>query len=77
LAEGPGAKDRPLLTVVRGDPTPEELAAVVVVLAGRAGQAGAAPARSAPSSHWAAKSRLLRAPLAPGPGAWRASALPR
>jgi hypothetical protein len=65
---------RPLLSVVRGDPTPAELAAVVVVLAARAGDP---PAVSRPRSQWAARERLMRPPLAAGPGAWRASALPR
>lgn len=64
------------LAIVAGRPTDEELAAVVVVLSARAGQAGPAvtPARS---SAWSARSQLTRAPLAVGPGAWRASALPR
>ena len=62
---------RPLLSVVRGTPSPEELAAVVAVLAARGGSAAAAPA-PAP--------RLWRSPLRPplglpGPGAWRASGL--
>jgi hypothetical protein len=61
--------------VVRGEPTAAELAAVVVVLAGRA--SGQGPPTPAPRSEWAAKSRQLRPQLHPGPGAWRASALPR
>jgi hypothetical protein len=67
----------PLLRVVRGDPTPEETAALVAVLMARAGDAAApGPARSV-SGFWADRSRLLRRPLSPGPGAWRRSALPR
>ncbi len=62
------------LFLVRGEPTPEELAAVVTVLSARGGAAAPPPAR-APRSLWAAP--VLRAPLVPGPGAWRASALPR
>lgn len=63
--------ERPLLRVVRGTPTAEELAALVAVLAARPAPAPVAPA--AP--------RLWRTPLraalpGPGPGAWRASALP-
>jgi hypothetical protein len=65
----------PLLAVTRGVPTPDELAALMVVLASRAtDQSGGAAARQ-PS--WSAKSRMLRAPVRSGPGAWRASALPR
>jgi hypothetical protein len=66
----------PRLTVVRGEPTAAELAAVVVVLSARGRQAGPAPA-ARPRSQWTAKSRQMRPDLTPGPGAWRASALPR
>jgi len=67
---------RPFLAVVRGEPTAEELAAVVVVLAARASQAGPQAQRRAPSL-WAARSGQVRPHLTAGPGAWRASALPR
>ena len=66
--------DPPLLRVVRGDPFPHELAALVAVLAARAG-ADVAPEPRPVRSLWATP--VLRAPLHPGPGAWRASALPR
>ena len=66
----------PVLRVVSGDATAEEIAALVAVLASRpragAGEATATPARSA----WSDRYRLIRAPLLPGPGAWRRSALP-
>ncbi len=66
----------PLLRVVRGDATPEEIAALVAVLLARSADAGApGQARSVPGL-WADRSRLLRRPLSPGPGAWRRSALP-
>jgi hypothetical protein len=68
--------ERPVLTVIHGDPTREELAAVVVVLTGRASQAAPAAA-GRPPSQWAARARQLRPQLTAGPGAWRASALPR
>ena len=74
----PGHGDRPagepVLRVVRGDATPEEIAALVAVLLSRPAPAGPAP-RRAPSA-WADRSRLLRRPVHPGPGAWRRSALP-
>jgi hypothetical protein len=63
----------PFLRVVAGDPTPDELAAVVAVLASLDGPA-AAPARRTPE--WNAPRRLHRALHAPGPGGWRASGLP-
>jgi len=75
MSEPPAQPVRPALSVVRGEPTAAELAAVVVVLAARAAQRPAVPARPAPSQ-WTAKSRQLRPQLFPAPGAWRASALP-
>lgn len=63
----------PLFAVTRGAPAPDELAALLVVLAGRP----AAPARGGSGrSAWSAKSRMMRAAVHPGPGAWRESALP-
>ena len=66
--------DAPFLRVVRGDPTPEELAALVTVLAARAAAGAAEPRRA--RSTWADPAARLRAPLRPGPGAWRRSGLP-
>jgi len=74
----PGSADneRPVLRVVRGDATAEEIAALVAVLVARsAGAEAPGQARSVPGL-WADRSRLLRRPLSPGPGAWRRSALP-
>jgi hypothetical protein len=64
----------PLFAVTRGRPAPDELAALLVVLASRpvAPASGGRAARS----EWSAKGRMVRAPVRPGPGAWRASALP-
>jgi hypothetical protein len=67
---------RPLLQVVRGDATPEEIAALVAVLLVRSADAEApGPARSVARS-WSDRSGQIRRPLSPGPGAWRRSALP-
>ena len=68
--------ESPLFSVVSGHPGPEDLAALTVVLAARlAGQrAGGAPA--AARSAWLDRAALTRAPLRPGPGAWRRSGLP-
>jgi hypothetical protein len=63
----------PYLTVVRGDPTDAELAAVVAVLAARA-ESGTVAAAAAWPSEWAGRHRLVRQPVPAGPGAWRASA---
>ncbi len=65
-----------MLRVIRGQPTAEELAAVVVVLAARATQPGGESAPRPPRSQWGAKARQMRPQVIPGPGAWRASALP-
>lgn len=66
---------RPVLRLVRGEATAEELAALVAVLAARsAGEPDAAP--EAPSL-WRDRGARLRAPLLPGAGSWRASGLPR
>jgi hypothetical protein len=74
MTDAVSSEPTPLLAVTRGVPTPDELAALLVVLASR--PAGPASRGSASPSSWSAKSRLVRAAVRPGPGAWRASALP-
>ena len=66
------------LFVVKGDATPEEIAALTTVLHGMAAAAAsAAPAPKRPRPQWAAPHRLVRSSLHAGPGGWRSSALPR
>lgn len=73
MSAADGAPARPLLSVVRGEPTPEQLAALIAVVAARA--SAGSPVEAAPQrSLWSRP--VLRTPLHPGPGAWRASALP-
>jgi hypothetical protein len=76
----PGAQP-PLVRVVAGHPTPEEVAALAAALAARraalARQASATAAARPAVGGWSDRRRLLRMPPAPGPGAWRRSALPR
>jgi hypothetical protein len=71
----------PVITVVRGRPTRDELAAVVPVLLAAGSAAGAAdaaaPAVAARPAVWADRARAWRVLPCPGPHAWRASALPR
>jgi len=67
----------PMLAIISGNPSADEIAAVVVVLAALSQPARVSVAPEAKRSEWSAKSRLVRAPLRRGPGAWRASALPR
>ncbi|MFJ9392826.1 acyl-CoA carboxylase epsilon subunit [Nocardioides sp. NPDC101246] len=67
------AEQQPLLKVIDQNATPEDVAAIVAVLA--AIGSGGEPPKKKPRSLWAAPQ--LRTPLHPGPGAWRASGLPR
>ena len=62
---------QPLLRVVRGEPTAEELAALTVVVAALAQRRH----RRAPTplGGWASFADAQRRPLQPGPGGWRAS----
>ena len=64
----------PLLRVVTGDPSPEELAALVAVLGALGGPETASPRRT---PVWNAPSRQVRSTHRHGAGAWRASSLPR
>ena len=67
---------RPLLRVVRGDATPEEIAALVAVLMGRSADAGAPSQGRSAQGFWSDRASQLRRPLHPAPGAWRRSSLP-
>lgn len=68
---------QPLVRVVNGHPTDAELAALTSVIAAKLAQSEPGGNGSAPRvSTWADYWRSIRAPLRPGPGAWRASALP-
>ena len=84
--DGPARAERagvPILAVVRGDASAEEIAALTAVLAAKSA-AAAASATSAASAAgqggrafgWASRRAMLRKPLSHGPGAWRASARP-
>ena len=68
----------PHLTVVRGEPTAEEIAVLTAVLTAHAAAARAAAEaaeRPTPVSGWRDRARGLRnrPPTRPGPGAWRLS----
>ena len=67
---------RPVLRVVKGDLTSEELAALVAVIAARNAAAANAAARVAkrPRSEWGHPARLVRTPHRSGPDQWRRSA---
>jgi hypothetical protein len=67
------ASSKPLM-LVKGEATPEEVAALVAVIAS---MSDTAPAEPEPRSTWAHPARGLRSVHRHGPGAWRASGLPR
>jgi hypothetical protein len=67
-AEHPTA---PLLRVVRGEPSAEELAALTVVVAALSQRRSRR--RATPVGGWAAPADGFRRVLPPGPGGWRAS----
>ena len=69
----------PPLMLIRGDATEEEVAALMAVLqslSAAAATSAGGPA-TAPVPGWAAPARRLRVTYPAGPGAWRASGLPR
>ena len=72
---GSAPQERPVLRVVSGNPTPEDIAALVAVVAAASAGGGDTGAPAVPSE-WAERSRMLRKPLQPGPHAWWASGLP-
>jgi hypothetical protein len=70
---------QPFLRVVRGEASPEEIAALVATLTAIAAARSRAAEEAKPApvpSLWNAPARRLRVPLSPAPGAWRRSALP-
>ena len=68
------SEEQPFLQVVRGDATPEEVAALVAVIAAMG--SGPAEEKPKPRSTWADPARRMRTTLPHGPGAWRSSGLP-
>ena len=67
---------RPPLRVIRGDATPEEVAAVIAVLAAAGGSPESDSGGRRRPSRWAAPAGRLRPAVPHGLGAWRGSALP-
>ena len=68
-------QQQPLLRVVNADATPEEVAALVAVFSALGSAGDAAPTK--PRSSWSNPARGVRLTHRHGPGAWRASGLPR
>ncbi|WP_432561920.1 acyl-CoA carboxylase subunit epsilon [Kineococcus deserti] len=65
------------LRIERGNPEPEELAALTVVLTSRMRRTPPPEVVPAPRSRWSDRRHCLGLPPVPGQGSWRASALPR
>ena len=71
--------EQPVLRLVRGDATPEEIAAVVTAMAATAGP-GEAAEEPATTSVWSAPGhahRQIRATFTPSRDGWRTSFWPR
>lgn len=66
---------RPVLRIVKGDPSPEELAALTALVSAAGPDAGdTAETAPPPRGRWNDPARSHRRPLRPGPGGWRAGA---
>jgi acyl-CoA carboxylase epsilon subunit len=73
------ADEVPLLKIVKGDASAEEIAALVAALAAVAAarSAGADGAEPGPVlDNWSSRARLMRSPVRPAADGWRRSALP-
>lgn len=71
MSDSESEPQRPFLRVVKGDATPEEIAALVTVLAARAASAVEPPAPA--QSPWTYRRAQLSKPVFVGHGEWRRS----
>ena len=62
-----------LMQVVRGNPTPEELATVIALIAAANAEAlqQSAGLERKLTSTWSRNASMLRGPIQPGPGQWK------
>ncbi|MFI6506768.1 acyl-CoA carboxylase subunit epsilon [Streptosporangium sp. NPDC050855] len=65
------------LKIIKGDATPEEIAAVVIALSAQAGPPIPASQDPQTPKSWSNHAHHMRKALPIGQGAWRSSALPR
>ena len=70
-APEPAPEEQPLLAVVKGDPTAEELAALTAVVLSL-GSGAPAETKQPSARHWIRRQQLQLAPK-PGPGSWKRS----
>lgn len=74
MSEGDGSVvDAAAFDVLAGSPTEQELAVVMSVLSSLP---AVQPEQPNPPSYWSNRAGMMRRPISPGPGAWRASAIP-
>ena len=70
--------ERPVLRIVRGEPTAEELAVVAALVGALGDGAGSAAGDSSATAPrrgtWSDPALRVRQPMRPGLGAWRAAA---
>ena len=72
MSEGDGSVvDAAAFDVLAGSPTEQELAVVMSVLSSLP---AVQPEQPNPPSYWSNRVGMMRRPISPGPGAWRASA---
>jgi len=72
MSEGDGSVvDAAAFDVLAGSPTEQELAVVMSVLSSLP---AVQPEQPNPPSYWSNRAGMMRRPISPGPGAWRASA---
>jgi Acyl-CoA carboxylase epsilon subunit len=76
-AAGAAVESEATLRVVRGEPTPEELAALVAVIATRVSGSGGEAAARPTASAWTDRSRYVRPRLWHTSDGWRASDFPQ
>ena len=74
---GDETPERAPLISIKGDASPEEVAAVVAVFQALASAAASVTPPPRKVSRWSEPARMHRRPLSPGPGGWWASGLPR
>jgi hypothetical protein len=67
--------ERPVLRIVRGAPSADEVAALVAVVAAASASGSSRPRTAPASAGWAAHERTVRGTLPAG--GWHASAAPR
>jgi hypothetical protein len=65
------------LRIVKGNPSDEEVAALVAVVSSLGSGSAEEPAEEPARSAWSDRRALVREQLPHGPGAWRAAGFPR